>query len=214
MACVTNRTVSFVRLQISTSSSCKRSWVMASSAPYAPAVDIVFARPSIEQPGELGLVPKYRFHGKDLHPGPSLGTTLIAARYSNGAINFGKENPEEANAPSAPSVTQLTGGVLLWRPRAMPHRGVVPGNRFLARAVKPLTGWHAQSLEVLSWMHELKSVGRPRTRRNSRNATGNRRLDPRAALKPSKLNHLPANSRGGNGCASIGFRQAWRHACC
>lgn len=67
--------------------------------------DKQIARPSIEQPGELGLVPKYRCHEKDLHPGPSLGTTLIAARYSNGAINFGKpRRSERSKCPVSYSV--------------------------------------------------------------------------------------------------------------
>ena len=49
---------------------------------------------------------------------------------------------------------------------------------------------------------------------DSLNATRNRRLNPRAALKPRKRSHLPASSRGESGCASIGSWQACRHACC
>ncbi len=67
----------------------------------------------------MALVPIYPCRGKDLHPGTELGTTWMTVRYLAGASNFEKgEIPEEANAPSAPSVIQSTGGVFLWRPRA------------------------------------------------------------------------------------------------
>ena len=118
-------------------------------------------------------------------------------------VNFGKEKSPKKRTLQVPRQLFNYNWRGLVLAIARPPLSVRSGNQLPAARVS-LTGPYAQSLEVLRWMHEPKSVGRPRTRRDSRNATGNRRLNLRAALKPSKLNRLPANRRGENGCARIG----------